>query len=159
MTTKFQDRVSYGIPKSLSDLDHIVDYDHEHFPYPWTKEQWQELSASAGEYLLGQIHLEGKLAAFSLYLINQYESLAHLLKILVHPDFRHRGLAQELLQSDEQVFRDQKLENIYLEVAEDNHEALQAYLRFGFTEVHRQRHYYSDGKGAVMMIKQIGALR
>ena len=78
---------------SLSDLDGLF------FPFPWSKRAWVELGDNAESYLLVVLR-NGPLecVAFSLWKISELEGLAHLLKVLVSPKWRGKGLGSFFLQ-------------------------------------------------------------
>tara|TARA_Y100001970_G_C14185021_1_gene832073 strand:+ start:993 stop:1514 length:522 start_codon:yes stop_codon:yes gene_type:complete len=133
---------------SLSGLDELF------FPFPWSKRAWFELGDNAESYLLGVLRNgPSECVAFSLWKISELEGLAHLLKVLVSPKWRGKGLGSFFLQSSLDYFLKGKLMNFYLEVEENNYSAIRIYERLGFEKLHTALNFYGTGRNAVKMGK------
>jgi len=77
----------------------------------------------------------------------------HLLNLAVHPDFRRRGLARELLEA---VFSEGVRRNcgtVVLEVRHDNADAVRLYERLGFVRISSRARYYSAGEDALVYMR------
>lgn len=76
----------------------------------------------------------------------------HIATIAVDPDYRRRKIGQKLLAA---ILKDALIsgaKHAFLEVRESNASARTMYRRFGFQEVGKRPHYYSDTQeDAVLM--------
>ncbi|MBS9784510.1 MAG: GNAT family N-acetyltransferase [Oceanivirga sp.] len=89
--------------------------------------------------------------------IYEYENIAYcilidsidiyeIFEIAVLPEFRNKGIASKLLEILE------KDKDIFLEVNEVNHSAINLYKKNGFKEISRRKAYYVN-KDAIIMKK------
>ena len=69
---------------------------------------------------------------------------AHITSISVHPDFRRRGLATELMKYIVNSCYKKMIKYITLEVRASNFSAISLYEKFGFKSVGRRKKYYQD---------------
>ncbi len=150
MLSNLQYHSFYTCPP-VDKLLQLIALDQLYFPYPWSKSAWEKLEVNSGEYFFGIILQNDVFVGFSLYLLSPQESLAHLLKLLVLPQFRGQGIAKIMLERDKLQLIDSRFERSYLEVAADNKQAIATYLSCGYRQIHLQKRYYSDGRDAVMM--------
>lgn len=77
----------------------------------------------------------------------------HLLNLAVHPDFRRKGLAREILDA---VFGEgvkRGCGTAVLEVRHDNAEAIRLYEKMGFVKVASRAKYYTAGEDALVYIR------
>ena len=68
---------------------------------------------------------------------------------------RNCGIASALIESVIEDIKKQGLKKIFLEVKEDNVGAIRLYKKFGFIKIAERKKYYSDGKTAFVLIKDI----
>ena len=78
---------------------------------------------------------------------------ARLYSVGVLPDNRRRGILSSFLEDFERDARQNKLEELFLEVEEDNELALGSYKRFGFEQYGVFPKYYENGKDAIRLKK------
>ena len=71
--------------------------------------------------------------------------------IVVGPRRRKRGAGRALMEHILRVAVERNARRIELEVSSDNEAALALYRDYGFAEVGRRAHYYSDGSDALLM--------
>ena len=136
--------------ESGDSFEWILKSENDFFPYPWGKQQWQELDFTERYSLyISKSLASKKLMGFALYDCAQLPNSLHLLKVFVEPEFRGKGLADKLLQASIDEYRP---EQIFLEVAEDNQSAIGFYKRFGFETLTLKKRFYSDGKAAFAML-------
>jgi ribosomal protein S18 acetylase RimI-like enzyme len=71
-----------------------------------------------------------------------YNAIGYVKRVIVHPDFRNRGLAKQLMQRII-IFAnsEQHLEAIDLHVWEGNHPAIRLYEDLGFQLQHQELYY------------------
>jgi len=80
---------------------------------------------------------------------------ARIVSIAVLPDFRRRGIAEELLAGIEECASAASAERLVLEVAQANVPAINLYLRHGFAVMYELPDYYGPEKGAFYMEKAL----
>ena len=78
---------------------------------------------------------------------------ARLYSVGVLPDNRRKGILLSFLEDFEQDARQNKLDELFLEVEEDNHGALSVYKKFGFEQYGIFPKYYENGKDAIRLKK------
>jgi ribosomal-protein-alanine N-acetyltransferase len=77
---------------------------------------------------------------------------AHITTFSVHPDWRRRGVGQQLLMGVADMAREIGARRLTLEVRASNEAAQRLYERFGFDIVGRRKAYYTDnGEDALIM--------
>lgn len=69
---------------------------------------------------------------------------AHITTFSVHPDWRRRGVGQQLLMGVADIAREIGARRLTLEVRASNEAAQRLYERFGFEIVGRRTAYYTD---------------
>lgn len=75
--------------------------------------------------------------------------------IVVRKQFRHTGIGQQLLNKVFEYAIEMDKELVTLEVNEHNQHAISLYLKNGFEEVSRRKHYYKGKDDAIFMKKEI----
>ena len=80
----------------------------------------------------------------------------NITNVAVHPDYRRRGIADELMKAMKAEFDARKaagedIVGITLEVRESNTPAIKLYEKHGFKAEGIRKGYYSDGEDAVIM--------
>ena len=84
---------------------------------------------------------------------------AEILTLAVDPDARRQGLASALLQGARTLLGPYGIDRILLDVAADNHVAIQFYENSGFHEDGRRKNYYLRSGGehvdAILMSRQL----
>lgn len=132
----------------------IAELDELYFPYPWSKEQWKkELEKEESLLIIATKHEE--LLGFCLFSISKFEKMAHLLKILVKPSHRKKGLGKKMHDS---IFSDtstRDLESLFLEVSTKNESAVKLYKKLGYRVLVLKKKFYSNGSDAYAMQRKI----
>ena len=80
---------------------------------------------------------------------------AEILSIGVSADMRKRGVARALMTEAERFAMRQGAKSFFLDVAENNPEAMMLYQKLGFIEISRRRAYYRDGADGIIMAKEL----
>lgn len=128
----------------------LFELDKKFFPTPWTNEDWRELF-HGHDRSLSVIEINHEIVGFSLFDLSRADSFAHLLKILVHPEFREQKLGMKLLAFDLTELHKRGIKHFFLEVEEDNHAAQKLYLHSGFKIIHKKKDFYGTGRAALIM--------
>jgi ribosomal-protein-alanine N-acetyltransferase len=82
-------------------------------------------------------------------------NIGHVYSIAVHPSFRSMGVGRILLSRLIERLRKMRVSTVKLEVKEDNLPARRLYESLGFNARGVVQSYYSDRKGAVIMVKSL----
>lgn len=80
---------------------------------------------------------------------------AEILSVAVARPWQGRGLARRLLDLHLRRLAGLRLRAVFLEVDEDNEPARRLYARAGFREVGRRPGYYSGGKSALVLRRDL----
>jgi len=145
--------------------------DNSFFPNPWSHRAWEDFVKNPSNYYLVLALAEGRqtggevfphdsaegevLVGYSLFLLSEPESLAHLLKIVVRPSWRQMGLGKRMIHEGIQTLLGKEFERIFLEVEENNIDAVNLYQTLGFRRLHYSKHFYGPGRHAVIMDNKI----
>ena len=129
------------------ELHHL---DSKYFPYPWSNNAWDEIEVAIyptlGRYQVFTKESNHQLIGYALFLVE--DDTASLLKIIVIPHFRRKGIARDLLW---QATRYLNL-NIYLEVDTNNLAAISLYEHLGFVKINHISKFYSMGHDATIYL-------
>jgi ribosomal-protein-alanine N-acetyltransferase len=79
-----------------------------------------------------------------------------VVSIGVHPDWRRKGVARDLMETAEKWFTDSGVGEVDLEVGVANHEALKMYSSMGYEVVKVLKDYYYGKEDAYLMRKEFG---
>ena len=126
--------------------------DREFFPTPWSLESWQKLFLEH-DRLLMVLQVEGEIFGFCLFDKSSADSFAHLLKIIITPNQRGKGLSQKLLETSLLTLKKSGCSELFLEVEETNHAAINLYRRVGFQVIHSKKNFYGTNRSALIMTK------
>ena len=85
--------------------------------------------------------------------VRRYNNIGWIATICVHPNFRGQGLGGRLMQACEEGMG---MPKVKLSVRESNRDAIEMYLRYGYTQVGVWRKYYKGGENGVVMEKVLG---
>lgn len=139
----------------------IIELDRDYFPIPWSENAW--LEGHGRDYLLLGCFKENRskgsspygLVGFCLFRTLVGDPQAHLLKILIDPDYRGQKLGLSLLRLAKETLKDQGFKEIFLEVKGSNVAAIKLYKKEGFQVVHKVSGYYGEQGDGVMMLCSI----
>ena len=125
--------------------------DRLYFPTPWDTESWDHIFSAEIDRLIIVDKTLDVVRGFILFEANVVDSFAHLLKILVAPEYRGVKVGASLLREAIRILSEQKIQNFFLEVEEDNLIARGLYESMGFKVIHKKKHFYSNGANAIIM--------
>jgi len=124
------------------------------------------LSRRSFQHLLTRAHalsvvaqIGERVAGYAIVLLHGNTSLARLYSLAVAPEWRGRGLAQQLLAAAEAGAAEQGCVELRLEVREDNAGAIALYQRLGYRRFGYVSDYYEDHQPALRMEKQLAGGR
>lgn len=80
---------------------------------------------------------------------------ADLIYIFIKKDFRNKGFGTKLLTSSLYMLRQRQIREIFIEVKNDNVNAIKLYTNLGFELLSVRKKYYSDNTDALIMICKI----
>ena len=132
-------------------LSILYDLDQDYFPTPWAKQDWINIFHSAERRLVLGVECEDLLIGFALLDISAADSFAHLLKIVVDPKARSKGVGKNLLNTAIRILVDRNIKSFFLEVEEHNTAAINLYKSLGFKIIHQKKQFYSSGATALIM--------
>jgi ribosomal-protein-alanine N-acetyltransferase len=142
-------------PMAMSDLDQVLDIERASFPTPWTRAAFcyeiEQNKVARCTVLRGRRGIVGYLCLWEI----GHE--IHITNLAVHPEWRRRGVARQLLGAAliEGVARGVTL--AFLEVRPSNTRALALYESLGFQVIGRRNGYYFDtGEDALVMEARLG---
>lgn len=75
-----------------------------------------------------------------------------MMNIAVHPDFRRRGIAQELVEALIRELSERGSHKLTLEVRVSNENAISLYKKLGFVQVGLRKNYYRNPKEDAMIL-------
>ena len=93
---------------------------------------------------------EGYVIGYVLFWI-KYENQGHIISIAVDKNYRRQKAGTQLLVKAISILSLLKIDAIYLEVNENNMEAVEFYKTFNFKIDRVVPGYYEDGSGAIIM--------
>ena len=130
----------------------LSELDRQFFPTPWSYDSWEKLFLDHDRLLVLLMSAESVIG-FCLFDKSVADSFAHLLKILIHPDYRNSGLAKTLLTAALLNLENVGCSQFFLEVENDNHAAQKLYSAAGFQIIHCKKNFYGANRSALIMTK------
>jgi len=139
------------VPMRRAHIRKIMPIEQQVYPRPWTAqvfvEELEQARVGKRHYLVGTIGDELVGYGGLLYVEND----AHVTNIAVHPMWRSRGIATELLLDLAWEANRRGCEAMTLEVRHTNVAAQQLYRRFGFVPAGVLKKYYENRDDAIVM--------
>jgi ribosomal-protein-alanine N-acetyltransferase len=126
-----------------ADIPEVYQIEKNTFACPWSLRSFYDEIASPERALYHVVEAEdGKIVAFGgMWLILDE---GHITNIAVDSDYRRMGIGRLLVKKMLIGAKEQKLEQVTLEVRESNFAAQKLYQQFGFEVLGRRKAYYSD---------------
>ena len=134
------------------DVDDLVEIEEHCFDVPWTRGAFlKELENKVARYVVAEI--DGRIGAYGgIWLVVDE---GHITNIAVHPDFRGRGLANEIIEKIIDVCKENDIRAMTLEVKVSNTVAQSLYRKYGFKPSGIRPEYYTETKeDALIMWKE-----
>ena len=144
-------------PMRAGDLDEVLAIERASFTMPWSRGAFlYEIEQNR----VAHCHVVREGGGIIGYLcVWEIADEVHVTNIAIHPAYRRRGIARELLTGLIADARARDLRLIVLEVRPSNHEAIALYESFNFRVTGRRRGYYYDtGEDALVMETRLAAV-
>lgn len=136
-------------PMNTADLDAICRLETASFKEAWSRDSFEyELGKNPYSHAI-VLEEEGRIIGYAIFWI-LFEQ-AQLASIAVDSAFRRQHQGSLLLEEAIRQAMEAGCELFTLEVRVSNTPAKTLYENHGFTEIHRSKHYYSDGEDALVM--------
>ena len=101
------------------------------------------------------IEEQGQLAGYALLLFHHRTHLARLYSLAIHPQWRQRGLARQLMSACEHEALERGYLTLRLEAREDNPGARNLYQQLGYRPIRLLAHYYDDAADGIRLEKRL----
>ena len=82
------------------------------------------------------------------------EGEADMMNVAVHPDYRRKGIARELVTGLVAALADKGVHSLALEVRASNAPAIALYQQLGFVQVGRRPNYYRNPKEDALILRK-----
>lgn len=134
------------------DLPAVLEIERRSMTLPWSERAYRaELRAPYSRPWVAEA--EGRLVG--VLVLWKIADEAHIATLAVHPDFRRRGIAAEMLRFALDEAEKEGAATALLEVRAGNEAAQALYRRFGFQVVGVRKNYYEDnGEDAWLMTRR-----
>lgn len=124
-------------------LDQIAHIEQVCFHEPWSLDMLISSFESGCNYVVAR---DGdKIIAYGgLY------NTGDITNIAVLPEYRRRGLGEDIVHALIDIAREKDMDGIFLEVRESNTNAIKLYEKCGFERISIRKRYYKDGENALI---------
>jgi ribosomal-protein-alanine N-acetyltransferase len=136
-------------PATLNDLHAISHIEDESFPNPYPRILIERLIRDNADTFLVAVDHSKKVMGYCIVSVDG--TFAHLISIAVKQNNRRKGIATALLKEQLAYLEEHDVREIWLEVSAKNTDAIDLYLKLGFTAAETIQSYYSDGSAALRM--------
>jgi [ribosomal protein S18]-alanine N-acetyltransferase len=131
---------------TLHDLDEIELIERAVYPTPWSRSMFAGELAKPSSLCLGAFDSERAGALVGYLIVSRYVDAWHIMNLAVHPAYRRRHVASQLLDELFEVTTGDSRRGYTLEVRVSNTSAIALYERFGFEASGVRRGYYTDNR-------------
>lgn len=141
-------------PMRLRDLGEILKIEKLSFTTPWSKQAFlsELLDNDRAYYLVAKVN-DRPVGYIGIWLV---AGEGHVTNIAVHPDYRRRGIGNQLLLAIEKLALERGVNRLTLEVRVSNEGAQRLYRKLGYMPAGIRRRYYRDNdEDALIMWKDL----
>jgi ribosomal protein S18 acetylase RimI-like enzyme/predicted double-glycine peptidase len=142
-------------PVQLEDLDKLVDLENLCFQGDRISRRSFRHWIKTDRRVFWVAESDGKILAYALVMLLRGIKLARLYSLAVDPEARKMGLAKLLMNAVEEGSTQRGRIFMRLEVAADNHRAIEIYQKAGYRKFGTYEDYYEDHQNAIRMQKLI----
>ena len=152
MSANLLEHINYTDAK-LSDLDKIFKLELNSYDHPWTIGILRDCLVNHYDFYKAEYN--NNLIGYIIAKISIHET--HILNLTISEDYRHRGIATELLEIIFSKCYIVNSLNIFLETRVNNTPAIKLYEKHNFRRISIRKNYYqtSDGKQDAIIFKKI----
>lgn len=138
-------------PAMQGDTSILADLHQANFAYPWSQNDIAALMSDS--HIITMAAYLKKPVGFLMMRFGGGE--AEILTIAVDKKHQSKGIATKLLQEIWGKLALQKVEEVFLEVAENNVPAIMLYTKLGFKQVGTRKSYYGMGLNALILKRSL----
>ena len=139
------------VPMSADHLDELARLEKICFSRPWSRTMLaEELDNQCAAFLVAVEPVTEKVVGYAGLLVMADEG--YITNVAVFPEYRRRGVAEQLIAVFDNFARGNHLAFLTLEVRPSNAAAIALYQSFGFEEVGRRRNYYDLPKEDALIL-------
>ncbi|MBQ2666270.1 ribosomal protein S18-alanine N-acetyltransferase [Methanobrevibacter sp.] len=131
-----------------NDLKRVYEIESMSFNQSYGIDMFQQLYEMGVGFLVAEE--EGYVIGYVIFWI-KYENQGHIISIAVDKNYRRMKAGTQLLVKAISILSLLRIDAIYLEVNENNTEAVEFYKTFNFKIDRTVPGYYEDGDGAIVM--------
>lgn len=99
---------------------------------------------TGGDFLVGII--DEKIVAM-VGLLRKSDHIAHIRRMRVHPDYRRKGYAGEILRKIEEIAKENGVKELQLKTSTQQKMAQNFYEKNGYVKLEKEKEYYTEGGG------------
>jgi ribosomal-protein-alanine N-acetyltransferase len=137
------------------DVEQVYAIDVLSFALPWSERSYRyevNENPSSHDWVAEAVDIHGQTQIVGMIVIWIILDEAHVATIAIHPDFRRRGIARQLLAAGLlDAVRSGAVQS-YLEVRRSNLAAQAIYDEFGYVVVGERKGYYSDNREDALLM-------
>ncbi|HEY3337357.1 MAG TPA: ribosomal protein S18-alanine N-acetyltransferase [Propionicimonas sp.] len=139
----------------VDDLAGIVELEKVGFDAEeqWSETAWADELAAHDRYVLARLDADSRVIGVATF--SCVAELADLNRVIVHPEFRGRGIGASLLRAGLEWANAVGAHRMLLEVRPDNEPAVALYRGLGFEPIATRRDYYGTGQHALVMARSL----
>jgi ribosomal-protein-alanine N-acetyltransferase len=168
--TKAEDSTTFtGLPDgfyirqfTMDDLSEVVTINRACLPENYPRSFFTHVYSSAPEAFRVAVtgtkvvgYVMARLEDSMNFLKRSRKKKGHIISVAVLPQYRRKGLANQMLIEALDALKNADAEECYLEVRESNISAINLYEQIGFIKIRTIPHYYKDGESALLLSKSL----
>lgn len=143
MSAVFQQSLDGIRPMQPDDLDRVTEIEESAYDFPWSKGIFHDCLLVG--YSCWVYQQDDDIVAYIVMSVAAGE--AHILTLVVDPEFRGQGYARKILQHALELAKERHAESVFLEVRPTNLRAIGIYHKAGFNEIGLRKGYYPAEHG------------
>ena len=139
-----------------ADIERLCEIDAACFPakVAFPPQEMRATLQQAGAFAIIAETREDEIAGF-IVAAKVRPNQGHVVTVDVLPEFRRRGLGEQLMLAASERLAETGVETVRLETAVGNRAAQELFRKLGFERIAKAKRYYPDGSDAWVMEKQL----